>query len=122
LLGEGFEGADDFPSLPASSFIPGFGVKRVSPMIGRYQCGRGNLVSWLPCVVAIGISFPLDKVLEASFAAIKAVINDGLDLVFFGIFDQLRGWPRVIDPVFCRFTIRGQEGRMKDVMDGPGRG
>jgi hypothetical protein len=46
-----------------------------------------NLISWLPCVVAIRVSFPLDEVLKASFVAIKAVINDGLDLIFFGIFD-----------------------------------
>jgi hypothetical protein len=37
------------------------------------------------------------------------VINDGLDLVFFGIFDKVRRWPRVVDPMFDRFTIRGQE-------------
>ena len=50
------------------------------------------------------------------------VINDGLDLVFFGVFDKVRGWPRVVDPVFYSFTIRGQQGRVEDVMDGPGCG
>ena len=81
-----------------------------------------DLVSWFPCVVAIGIPFPLDEVLEASFTAVKAVINYGLDFVFFGVFDQFRGWPRVVDPVLRCLAIRGQEGRMKDVMDGPGWG
>ena len=28
------------------------------------------------------------------------VINDGLDLVFFGIFDKVRRWPRVVGPMF----------------------
>jgi hypothetical protein len=119
-LGKDLEGADDLSSLPASPFISCFNVKWVFLVIGRYQCGRVDLVSWLPCVVAIGVPLPLDEVLKASFAAVKAVINDGLDLVFFGVFDQLRGWPRVIDPVLHRFAIRGQEGRVKDVMDGPG--
>ena len=81
-----------------------------------------NLVSWFPCVVAIRIPFPFDEVLKTPFVAVKAVINDGLDLVLFCVFDQFRGWPRVVDPVFCRLAIRGQEGRMEDVMDGPGWG
>ena len=50
------------------------------------------------------------------------VINDGLDLVFFGIFDKVRRWPRVVGPMFYGFMIGGQEGCVKDVMNGPGRG
>ena len=50
------------------------------------------------------------------------VINDGLDFVFFGIFDKVRRRPRVVDPVFYGFAIRGQEGCVEDVMNGPGRG
>ena len=51
-----------------------------------------------------------------------SVINDGLDFVFFGIFDKVRRWPRVVGPVFYGFAIRGQEGCVEDVMDGPGCG
>jgi hypothetical protein len=50
------------------------------------------------------------------------VINDVLDFVFFGVFDKVRRWPHVVGPVFYGFAIRGQEGRMEYVMDGPGRG
>ena len=50
------------------------------------------------------------------------VINDGLDFVFFGIFDKVRRRPHVVDPVFYGFAIRGQEGCVEDVMNGPGRG
>jgi hypothetical protein len=56
-------------------------------MVSCYQCGSVDLVSWFPCVIAIGVSLPFDEVLKASFAAVKAVINDGLDLVFFCVFD-----------------------------------
>ena len=49
-----------------------------------------------------------------------AVINDSFDFIFLGIFDKVRGWSRVVGPVFYSFTIRGQEGRVEDVMDGPG--
>ena len=51
-----------------------------------------------------------------------SVINDGLDFVFFGVFDKVRRWPRVIDPVFDCFAIRSQEGCVKDIMNGPGCG
>ena len=50
------------------------------------------------------------------------VINDGLDFVFFGVFDKVRGWSRVVVPVFYGLAIRGQEGCMKYVMNGPGCG
>jgi hypothetical protein len=56
-------------------------------MIGRYQCRRVDLVSRFPCVVAIWVPFPFDEVLKTPFAAIKTVINYGLDLVFFCVFD-----------------------------------
>ena len=55
-----------------------------------------------------------------SFTSEMTVINDGLDFIFLGIFDEVRRWPRVVGPVFYSFAIRGQEGRVKDVMDGPG--
>ena len=80
------------------------------------------MVSCFPCVICIGIAFPLDKILKLSFTSEVTVINDGLDLVFFGVFDKVRRWPRVVGPVFYSFAIRGQEGRMEDVMDGPGGG
>ena len=57
-----------------------------------------------------------------SFTSEVTVINDGLDFVFFGVFDKVRGWSRVVSPVLCSLAIRGQEGCVEDVMDGPGRG
>ena len=57
-----------------------------------------------------------------SFTSEVTVINDGLDFVFFGVFDKVRRWPRVVVPVLYGFTIRGQEGRVEHVMNGPGRG
>ena len=48
------------------------------------------------------------------------VINDGLDFVFFGVLDKVRWWPRVISSMFHGFAIKGQEGCMEDIMNGPG--
>ena len=56
-------------------------------MVGRYQCRRVDLVSWFPRVVAIRVPLPFDEVLKTPFAAVKAVINYGLDLVLFCVFD-----------------------------------
>ena len=78
------------------------------------------MVSCFPCVVCIGITFPFDEVLELLFTSEVTVINDGLDLVFFGVFDKVRGWPRVVGSVFRGLAIRGQEGRVEYVMNGPG--
>ena len=91
-------------------------------MIGLDQCGCVYMVSCFPHVVRIWISFPLDEVLELSFASKVTVINDGLDFVFFDILDKIRRWPRVVVPMFYGLAIRGQERRMEYVMNGPGRG
>ena len=60
--------------------------------------------------------------MELSFTSKVTVINDGLDFIFFGVFDKVRGWPRVVGPMLYGFAIRGQQGCVKDVMDGPGCG
>ena len=51
-----------------------------------------------------------------------AVIYYRLHFEFFFSFDQVRGWPRVVGPVLARLAIKGQQARMKYIMDGPGRG
>ena len=58
------------------------------------------MVSCFPCVVCIGVPFPFDEVLELSFTAKVTVINDGLDFIFFNIFDKVEvvscSWSRVL--------------------------
>jgi hypothetical protein len=43
-------------------------------------------------------------------------------LVFFISINQVRGWPREVGAMSTRFAIRGQQGRVEDIMDGPGLG
>jgi hypothetical protein len=43
-------------------------------------------------------------------------------LVFFISVDQVWGWPREVGAVGVRFAIRGQQGCVEDVMNGPGLG
>ena len=80
------------------------------------------MVSCLPRVICIGVAFPLDEILKLSFTSEVTVINYGFYFVFFGVFDKVRRWPRVVGPMFFSFAIRGQEGCMKYVMNGPGCG
>ena len=91
-------------------------------MISLDQCGCVHMVSCFPCVVCIGIALPLDKVLELFLTSEATVINDGLDFIFFGVFDKVRGRPRVVGSMFHGLAIRGQKGCVEDVMDGPGGG
>ena len=60
--------------------------------------------------------------MELSFTSKVTVINDGLNFVFFGILDKVRRWPRVVVPMLYGFAIRGQEGCVEYVMNGPGCG
>ena len=118
----GSEGSDGDSVFLSPSFILFEGRQWVSPVICLGQRGCMYVVSCFPRVVCIGIALPLDKILELSFTSEVTVINDGLYFVLFGVFDKVRWWPRVVGPMLRGFTIRGQEGRMKDVMDSPGCG
>ena len=64
----------------------------------------------------------MDEVLEVVFLPVISVINDVLDLVLLFSCDKVRQWPRVVWSVRRGFTIRGQQGGVEDVMDGPGHG
>ena len=48
-------------------------------------------------------------ILELLFTSKVMVINDGLNFVLFGVFNKVRGWSRVVGPVFGCLVIRGQE-------------
>jgi hypothetical protein len=122
LVKVGLEGADgDFPFL-SPSFILFGGCQWISSVIDLDQCRCVHMVSCFPRIVCIRVPFPLDQVLKLSFTSEVTVINDGLDLVFFGVFDKIWGWPRVVGPMFYGLVIRGQEGCVEDVMNGPGCG
>jgi hypothetical protein len=43
-------------------------------------------------------------------------------LVLFISVDQVRGWPREVGAMSASLAIRGQQGCVEDVMDGPGLG
>jgi hypothetical protein len=64
----------------------------------------------------------MDEVLEVVFSPVISVINNVLDLVFLLSRNKVRWWPHVVWSMRRGFAIRGQQGGMEDVMDGPGHG
>ena len=75
-----------------------------------------------PGVVSRGISLPLDKILKVSPLPKIAVVDDGLDLVFFLSINDVWGRTREIVPVLASFPERRQKAGVEDVMNGPGWG
>ena len=69
-----------------------------------------------PGVVSLGISLPLDQVLESSPSPKVAVVSDGLDLVFLFSVDDVWGRSREIGSVLFRFLVRGQKAGVEDVV------
>jgi hypothetical protein len=64
-----------------------------------------HLVSWLPCVVGVWVSLPLDEVLERPRPPVMSVVEYGLDLVLFFSADKVRQWPREVGAMRGRFAI-----------------
>ena len=93
------------------------GVFHVMPLD---QLRGEHLIGEFPGVVRLGISLPLDQVLEFAPSAVEAMVSNGLDFVLLFSIHYLRGRFRKIDPMFLRFAIRCQQTSMEDVMNGPG--
>jgi hypothetical protein len=59
-----------------------------------------DLCHWLPCVVALGVSFPFDKVLQGSGLSMTLVADDALDFVFFFSINQIWRWVTIRNHTF----------------------
>ena len=64
-----------------------------------------HLVSWFPCVITFGVSFPFDEILESSGPAMTSVVNNPLHFVFFFLIDQVRWWMGEVRSMCCSFLI-----------------
>jgi hypothetical protein len=64
-----------------------------------------HLVSWLPCVVGVWVSLPLDEVLERPRPPVTSVVEYGLDLVLLFSADKVRWWLREVGAVSGRLAI-----------------
>ena len=75
-----------------------------------------------PRIVGLGVSFPLDQVLESSPFPKVAVISDGLDFVFLFSINDVWGRSREVGPVLFRLLVRRQKAGVENIMYGPRRG
>ena len=64
-----------------------------------------HLVSWFPCVVTFGVSFPFDEILESSGPSMMSVIDDALHFIFLFSANQIRWWSGEVGSVCCGFLI-----------------
>ncbi len=74
-------------------------------MIGFYEFRGMHLVSRLPRVVAFGVPFPLDKVLERSSSSMTSMTADLLHFILRFSCDKVRWGSGVVGAVSGRFAI-----------------
>ena len=72
-----------------------------------------------PGVVGLGISLPLDQVLEYSPSPESSMISDGLDLIFLFSVDDVWGWSREVGSVLSCLMIRRKKAGVKDIVNRP---
>jgi len=65
-----------------------------------------DLVSWFPCVVTFGISFPFYEVLKSFRSSELSVCNDSFDFVFLFSVNEVRGWSGEVWTVRSCFIIQ----------------
>jgi hypothetical protein len=69
------------------------------------QIGCVDIICWLPCVVTLGVSSPLDKVLQGMTAPEVLMIPDGLHLILYLSFDKIWWWLVEVQSMLCCFMI-----------------
>ena len=84
-------------------------LQRVTLMIFLEQPRGLDVFDGLPGVVAFGVSFPLDQILEPPPPAVTAMVSNRLDFVLFSIIDKVRWGPREVLSVLIRLFKRHEE-------------
>jgi len=78
----------------------------LSALVLLDELRRMHIFSWFPGIIAVWIACPFDEVLELTPTPIVSVIDNGLDLVLFLAFDQIRWRPREVGAVRSCFSVR----------------
>ncbi len=66
-----------------------------------------DLVSWFPCVVAFGVSFPFNEILKSFRSSELSVCDNLFDFVLFFSVDEVRWWSGKVWTVCSCFMIGG---------------
>ena len=94
-------------------------LQRGTPMIFPEQPWGLDMFNGLPGVVAFGIPFPLDQILELSPPSAMAMASNRLDFVLLPIIDKVRWGSREVLPVLIHLFKRHEERGMKHGVYGP---
>ncbi len=71
------------------------------------KIGGMDLISWFPCVVAFGVSFPFEQVLKPFQSSELSVCDDSFDFVFFFSINEVGRWSGEVWAVRSHFMIWG---------------
>jgi len=74
-------------------------------MVGFDQVWCVCVYCRFPCVITIGVSFPMDQILQGPVAPEISMIVDLLHFILFLIIDQVRWWPGEVWAVCHCFVI-----------------
>jgi len=96
------EWGDDSLYVRSSSF---YAFERKTTLISRNKVWGVDLVRGFPHVVAIGISFPFDQVLEGPGSSMTSVADNALHYIFGFSFDKVRWWSGKVRTVRNSFMI-----------------
>ncbi len=66
-----------------------------------------NLISWLPCTVAVRVSLPFDEILEPSGSSELSVCGNSFDFIFIFSINEVRGWSGEVWAMCRCFMIGG---------------
>jgi hypothetical protein len=94
-------------------------LQRVTPMIFSEQSWGLDVFDGLPGVVAFGVPFPLDQILELSPPAVTAMVSNRLDFVLLPIIDKVRWGSREVLPVLIRLFKRHEKRGVEHGVYGP---
>jgi hypothetical protein len=94
-------------------------LQRVTLMISPEQSWGLDMFDGLPGVVAFGVPFPLDQILELSPPAVTAMVSNRLDFVLLPIIDKVRWGSREVLPVLIRLFKRHEERGVEHGVYGP---
>ena len=82
--------------------------QRVCLVVLTYQLIGEDIAAIFPSVIGLGVSFPLDQVLQNLPFPKSSVISDGLDFILLFSVDDVWGRSREVGSVLFRFMIRGK--------------
>ena len=97
-------------------------LQRVTLMIFLEQLRGLDVLDGFPGVVAFGVPFPLDQILEPPSPTVTAMVSNRLDFVLFSIIDKVRWGSREVFSVLFRLLERHEERGVEDGVYGPLRG